>query len=498
MKRSFVSCFVICGVFFVAEFAVELAVEPNSTLSQVVGVLSAQSPLDEEPEDPRPERKLLPITIEFFNQNEKITAAIEEEEDFEKARELLDRSLERSRRWNERELAFFHRRYANLGQILSDYDLMLEHMKKLLEYREFVKYFVEEEALWLVATLYASHYEDYETALDYIQQWLDLKNDWEEGSKRYAYIGGIYTLMDDYTKTVEWITRAIERAGEEETDVEEGWWVQLLQAYTRLSEENENNPAERDRYLELALDLAKFLVYNYRHNVEYWSVLSNIFYERGTVSNDPIVQEDASWAYTFESAYHMGLLSEEKEVLRVISGMQNQAAYSRAARVYEEGFDSEILERNFENLNNYGHMLYMSTDVSKAASAYEEAVTYKDDATVLHSLASLYQLTEDFSKCITYATRALNATEGELRKPEQVRFLKGVCQFFNDDLDGSEETMEELRTEISSDTEDEGLERLRKSAGQYIDLINNERERIKWKEYVEEQWRLYLEEKRQS
>ena len=498
MKRSFVSCFVICGVFFIAEFAVELTVEPNSTISQVVGVVSAQSPLDEEPEDPRPERKLLPIKIEFFNQNEKITAAIEEEEDFEKARELLDRSLERSRRWNERELAFFHRRYANLGQILSDYDLMLEHMKKLLEYREFVKYFVEEEALWLVATLYASQYEDYETALDYIQQWLDLKNDWEEGSKHYAYIGGIYTYMEDYVNTVDWIKRAIERAGEEETDVPEPWWVQLLQAYTELFEENENNPVERDKYLDLSLDLAKFLVYNYRDKVEYWRALSNIFVQQMLVATDEASQEDPSWAYTLESAYHMGILSEEGEYKRVIAGMQSEEAYSRAARVYEEGFDLEIIERNFENLNKYAQMLYASTDMSKAATAYEEAVTYKDDATVLHSLASLYQMTENFSKCITYANRALNATEGELRKPEEVKFLKGVCQFFNNDLDGSEETMEELQTEISSDTEDEGLERLRKSAGQYVDLIDSERERIKWKEYVEEQWRLYLEEKRQS
>ena len=487
MKRSFVSCLAICGVLFIAEYSLEITVEPGGSLSQLVGVMNAQTEEEEEPEDPRPERKLQPITVEFFELNEKITKAIDEDEDIEKAREFLDRALERTRRWNERELAIFHRRYAMLGQLLEDYDLMLEHMVKLLDYGDYIKYFLQEQALWQVATIYATQYEDFETALDYIQQWLDLTNDWDEGSKNYAYIGGIYTNLENHYKTEEWMTRAIEKSEDEGNEVDPSWWVLLWQAYTQLSDENSDNPPERDKYLQKALDLSQFLVYKFVGNKDYWRMLSNVYAKMSTVSDDPAVQESANWLYALESVYHLGLMTEENDVRRVISGTQGRDLYDLAQAL-----------KNFENLNRFGQAYYMSSDREKAAEAYETAVSYKDDATVLHSLASLYQMMENFSKCITFAERALNATEGELKVPEQVLFLKGVCQFYNDDLDGSEETMEEIRTEISSDTDSERLERLRESAGQYIELIESERARIEWKEYVEDQWRLYNESKKSS
>ena len=494
MKRSFLSCLVICGVLFVAQYGVELTVAPSSPIAHLVGVLSAQSATEDEedaPEDPRPERKSLPITIDFFNQNEKITAAIDDEEDLPKAKELLDRSLDRARRWNERELALFHRRYAMLGQSLDDYELMVEHLKKILEYREHVKYFLEEEALWQLATIYVSVHEEFDTALEYIQEWLDLKLDWEEGSKNYAYIAGIYTYKEEPLKTVEWMTRAIDKAQEENLEIRESWWAQLLASYMQLAEEYEDNPVERDKYLQKALDLAKFLVYEHIEKVNYWQILSNVYARMSTASADPEEQSNSNWVYTLEGAYHLGLLSAENDLRRFAAGIQGEEAYIRAAWVYQKGFEDEKIERNFDNLNRYGQSLYLSTDMEKAVEAYEAAVTYKDDARVLHTLASLYQLMENYPKCISFADRALNATENELKQPEQVKFLKGVCQFYHDDLEESEETMESIRAEISEDTTSERLERLRESAGQYIELIHSEQARMDWKEHVENQWREY-------
>ena len=291
MKRSFVSCVVICGVFFIAEFATERATDPSSTLSELVGVVSAQSTVDEKSEDPRPKRKLLPVSSKFFNQIEKITTAIDEEEDFEKAREILDQCLEQSKKWSERELAIFHRRYANVGLLLEDYDLTLEHLKKILEYREFIQYFEEERALWVIASLYATQDEDYDTAIDYFQQWLDLKNDWDEGSRHYAYIGGIYTNMEDYYKTEEWMSRAIAKANEESEEIPETWSVQLLSAFTQIADENEDNPTERDKYLQKALALSEQLVQKYVENEDYKKMLENINAKISSATDDVLDDE---------------------------------------------------------------------------------------------------------------------------------------------------------------------------------------------------------------
>ena len=210
MKRSISICLIVCGVLFFVEFGVEQAVQPNSSLSHLVGVISAQiGGVEEKPEDPRPERKLQNPSQEWFLQLEKITAAVEEE-DYDRAREMLDRQVERTRRWNDFELAIFHRRYMDLGLILEDYDLVLKHAKKILEYRDSIQYYVEENTLYMIARIYASaNYEDYETSLDYLQRWLDLTNDWDEGSTNYAFIANVYNSLEDYYKTEEWWIRAI-------------------------------------------------------------------------------------------------------------------------------------------------------------------------------------------------------------------------------------------------------------------------------------------------
>lgn len=497
MKRSITTGLLALGTLFFVEFGVELVVQPNSTLAYLTGVISAQSGDEtEKPEDPRPERKLPNVSQEWYMQIEKITAAVEEEE-YDKAREMLDRHVQRTRRWNERELAIFHRRYLDLALTLEDHDLALVHAKKILEYAEFVTYFVEEQALWLIARIYGSDkYRDYETCLEYVQRWLDLKNDWDEGSNNYAFIAGIYTHMEDYYKTEEWITRAIDKAEEEGNVVQEQWWVQLWQAYIQLSEDLHDSPAERDSYLQKALDLSKFLVYEYIEKKEYWTRLSSVYAKIESLSDTIDEESTGKWGYAMEGAYHFGLLETESDLKRVISGIRSKEAHSRAAHVFEEGFNQEIIERNFDNLNRYAQTLYLTTDMERAAAAYEEAVSFKDDPTVLHSLASLHQLMDNYDKCISFAERALNATEGELRQPEQVKFLKGVCQFYDDDLDGSEATMEELREDIGTNSDNSRLESLRESAGQYIELIKGERSRIDWKNYVEEQWRLYNESKR--
>ncbi|MYF02942.1 MAG: hypothetical protein F4227_08245 [Gammaproteobacteria bacterium] len=129
MKRSISICLIVCGVLFFVEFGVEQAVQPNSSLSHLVGVISAQiGGVEEKPEDPRPERKLQNPSQEWFLQLEKITAAVEE--DYDSAKEMLDRQLEPASRWSDFELSIFHRRYMDIGLIQEDYDLVLEHAKK--------------------------------------------------------------------------------------------------------------------------------------------------------------------------------------------------------------------------------------------------------------------------------------------------------------------------------------------------------------------------------
>jgi len=315
VKRSITACFMVCGAMFLVEFGMELAVQPNSSMSHLVGVMRAQVvDLDEEkPEDPRPERKLSHPSPDWILQLEKISTAIDDE-DYDSAREMLDRQVQRTRRWNERELAIFHQRYLDLALSTEDFTLAIEQAGKILEYAEHVSYFTEERVLWMVATIYASdEYQDFEKALEYIQRWLDLKLNWEEGSRNYAFIGGIYAHLEDYYKVEEWMTRAIERAEEEEIEIPDYWRVQLWQAYRQLAEELKDSPAERDSYLEKAQELAQFFemmpvfkpepeypIDALQQGIEGYVIVQFNVTEEGTVEN-PVVLESKP-ADTFDSS----------------------------------------------------------------------------------------------------------------------------------------------------------------------------------------------------
>ncbi|MYD46144.1 MAG: hypothetical protein F4W92_07310 [Gammaproteobacteria bacterium] len=480
----------------------------TSSLSHLVGVISAQGVDgdEEKPEDPRPERKLSYPSQEWGIQLDKITAAIEAEE-FDSAKEMLDRQLERTRRWTDRELAIFHQRYLDLALLTFDYELALEQAEKVLEYREDISYNTEERVLWTVGTIYTRddfEGQDFEKALDYLQQNLDLKLDWEETSDDYAFIGAIYNFLNDFYKVEEWMLRATAKAIEEGKKVKSTWWEQLWQAYRVLADELMDSPTERDSYLQKALNLSQFLVLSEIEEKEFWTKMASDYAKIAAVATES--NEDAGPVgleayYTIEAAYHFGLYEEAGEYKNVFSVLRVQGVENRAAMVYKEGLDLEIVERNFDNLFEYGEALYYSTDLERAAEVYEQAVDYKEDATVLQTLTNLHLLLDNFEECISFADRALNATEGELgdeTDQARIKYDKGVCQFYNDDLDESETTMEELREEIGNDSDHDVLERLWNSAGQYLDLIKAERKRIQYKKDVDEAWREYEESKKRS
>ena len=496
MTRSFQFCLVLCAFLFLGEFVLEQQLATNSTVGSFLGPLSAQSEEEEEPEDPRPERKVKPLTMDFFPLMKKFSEAYEEEEDIEKAREALDRMLERARRWNEPEMAYIHQRYATVGFELEDMDLAVEHLKQILEYREHIQYVIEEQTLWQLAQIYTSEYEDFDTALDYVQQWLDLRLDWEEGARAYAFIANIHSRKEDWLQSLHWMKQAIAKAEESDLEIGENWWRLLLQSYSSLAEEarENSNLADEEKYLHEALDLTQFLVYEYIENGEYWTILSQMYLRLAT--SDAIeIEEQEEFAkdsvYSLESAYWFNLLEKESDFTRLVRRVAGQEAYVRAAWIFQVAFDSELVEKNFDNLKRFGQYWHQSQDIQKAIEAYEEAVTFKDDAKVLYLLATLYQNSEAYDKCVSFADRALNATEGELSQPQSVTFLKGVCQFLDDDLVGSEETLVALGEEIGPDPEEDRLRSLSQSIESYQKFIENERSRIEYANNVENAWKEY-------
>ena len=504
MIRSVQFSIALVAVLFLGDLVSKLDLGDTNSTGFFFGSANAQSEEEEKPEDPRPERKPAPLTIDFFQQMEKFTKAYDEEEDIEKARELLDRMLERARRWNDSELAVLHQRYARVGFDLEQMDLVVKHLKNILDYRDNVIYAVEEITLYQLAQVHSSE-EDYDAALDYIQRWLDLKLDWEEDGRAYAFISNIHAQKRDFAQSVHWIKRAIQKEQEKERDIQETWWRILLQGYLSLASESVEGSETHINHLGDALDLTQFLLIEYIEKMEYWTILSQIYIQRssalevsGNYGDAEVDQNLKNGGYTIEGAYHLDLLTSQPDFLRLVRSVASQGAFTRAAWMLQEGFDLELVERDFENLKRLGQYLQRSVENEKAVAAYKEAVALKNDANVLYLIATIYQSLEEFSECASFAEQALNATEGELTQPHQVKFFKGLCEFLDGQLGAAEETYTDLRDDIGESPEEGHLRTLLSNVANYEKFIENERGRIQYENNVEQAWKEYNEEKAQG
>lgn len=504
MTRSVQFSIALVAVLFLGDFVSMLDLGDTNSTRFFLGVANAQSEEEEKPEDPRPERKPKPLTIDFFQQMEKFTKAYDEEEDIEKARELLDRMLDRARRWNGSELAVLHQRYARVGFDLEQMDLVIKHLANVLEYRDNVIYAVEEMTLYQLAQVHSSE-EDYDTALDYVQRWLDLKLDWEEDGRAYKFISAVHARKEDYAQSVHWMKRAIQKEQEKEREIQEDWWRILLQGYLSLASESEEGSETHLNHLGDALDLTRFLLIEYIEKMEYWTILSQIYIQRssalevsGNYGDAEVDQNLRNGGYTIEGAYHLDLLTSQSEFLRLVRSVASQGAFTRAAWMLQEGFDLELVERDFDNLKRLGQYLQRSVEHEKAVVAYREAVALKNDANVLYLIATIYQSLEEFSECASFAEQALNATEGELTQPHQVKFFKGLCEFLDGQLGAAEETYTDLREDIGENPEEGTLRTLLSNIENYEKFIENERGRIRYENNVEQAWKEYNEEKAQG
>lgn len=501
MIRSVQFSIALVVVLFLGDIVSKLDSGDTNSTGLFFGPAIAQSEEEEKPEDPRPERKPKPLTIDFFQQMEKFTKAYDEEEDIEKARELLDRMLDRARRWNDAELAVLHQRYARVGFDLEQMDLVIKHLENILDYRDNIIYAVEEMTLYQLAQVHSSE-EDYETSLSYIQRWLDLKLDWEEDGRAYKFISAVYARKEDYAQSVHWMKRAIQKEQEKEREIREDWWRILLQGYLSLASESVEGSETHLNHLGDALDLTRFLLIEYIEKIEYWTILSQIYIQRssalevsGNYGDAEVDQNLRNGGYTIEGAYHFDLLTAQSDFLRLVRSVASQGAFTRAAWMLQEGFDLEIVERDFENLKRLGQYLQRSVENEKALVAYKEAVALKNDANVLYLIATIHQSLEEFADCASFAEQALNATEGELTQPHQVKFFKGLCEFLDGQLGAAEETYSDLREDIGENPEEAPLRTLLSSIENYEKFIKNERGRIQYENNVEQAWKEYNEEK---
>ena len=436
-------------------------------------------------EDPRPKRNVPTMTSETYDRLAKFYEIMtptdkdgnplppEEvgERDFPAAQKILDNLLARYRRLNGNEMAQVHKNYAWLAQEMDDMDLAIEHLMKILDYRESIAYVLEEQTLSNISKLNFT-LERYDEALDYALQHLDLAI--SEGPNDYVYISQIYIAMEDYENTKTWIKLAISTAEEQGKQIKEYWYEILLASVSVLEQWDE------------VLDVGKICVTKYG-KLKYWLSMAQAYMQ---------LDDEESAMYTLECAHTSGLLNKDKEYTNYASMLALAGASIRAANVLEEGFELEILKRDSKLLTWLSQYYQISLEQELAIKNYLLAADDAEDdvaGKLWTRLAQLYNETAQFEKCIEAADTALDI--GDLSQPSRVWLTKGSCQFSAEQYGAAETTFTDLRRELlrSDDESDRALAVITRS---YLSSIANERKRIAHKEQVRADELAYAEEKR--
>lgn len=401
------------------------------------------------PIDPRPKRDVQPLELRVHDQLAKVTELMEEGV-YEEAGQILARMLERKRNYSDNAIASIHQMYAKYFFDQEDQQQATEQLKQMLLYRESLNYATEETTLYQLSQLHLVA-EDYETALSYINQWIELVLN--PGPANYFYVAQVHYMLKDLAQALQYSECAIKLAYEREyLPIKEAWWT--FAGFVNYEEAN----------LERTLEIFKILAKEFP-TAKNWVQLGGIFGE---------LEMDREQAWTFEVAHSGGFLQKESEnnTFASLLAREGDGATIRAAWYLQSAMDGELVETNYKSLKKLAQMYHQAFAVDDAIVNYEEAAPLAEDGETFYLLALQYYDQDDFQKCVDAVDEAFEL--GELSNDVHVMYLQGICTYEQDKLSEARKIFVETRSEAREDDN----ERYEELSSQWITAIDNEQARL--------------------
>ena len=364
---------------------------------------------------------------------------------------MLDRCRGRNCRYNGNEIGQIHNMLGFVQFSKEDYGRAIFHYQEVIKQGEDIPEGLETTTLYTLAQLCFVD-ERYNDALHYMEIWISKANN--PGPEPHIFMGQVYYQMEDYPSAVGQIERGIAVAKARNTAVKENWWALLNFLYFEL----ENWPK--------VLEILEILVRDFPKR-DYWIRLAGIQGQEGMHKEQ---------VYTMMAAYEAGFLTRESDLTTLAGLLMQEEVPIRAAAVMEKAFDEELIERTDKNLRSFGQAYQLSQEVDKAIPVFEEAAKLADDGKIYESLAQLYLEDDEFGKCVTAASNALD--KGGLRKVQSVQIVRGMCEYNRDRLTSARTSFVACRNEARR-ARDQSNQRICQQWITFIDREVRRREQLR-------------------
>ena len=364
------------------------------------------------------------------------------------AEEIIKKALERSRRYNENEIANLHNMLGYIYYLKEDYDGALREYKIVVSQGEKIPEGLETTTLYTVAQL-SYVQEKYDDALRYMEIWISKAQN--PSSAPRFFMATVYYQMKQYDKAINQMQLGIQIANERGTIVKEQHWSLL----TFLYFEKEDWPN--------VIDTLKVMVEKFPKR-EHWIRLAGVYGQEGF---------EKEQMYSLEAAYTAGFLEKKTDYTNLAGLLMQEEVPYRAAKVLVAGFKAEAIEEDTNNLQALGQAWQMSQEVDNAIEAYEGAAKLSEDGKIYERLSYLYLEDDQYDRCVDSASGALD--KGGLRKAQSVYIVKGMCQYNLDKLTAARDSFVQCRR-VARREDDKANQR---TCGQWITFIDRESARLK-------------------
>jgi len=363
-----------------------------------------------------------------------------------KAREALAvlnalRDSQGRRRLNSYELANLHNFYAFVYFQQEQYGRAIQAYQQVLAQPDLPQA-LEESTHYALAQLYFAQ-EDYDKAIGELQQWFKLVQNPQPDA--YILLAQAYYQNKQYDQALRHVEQGMRLAAQGGKPPKENWYLLMRALYY-----------DKGDLKKVAWVLEELL--RRWPKKEYLVQLSGMYGE---------LRNERAQVAAMESAYVMGWLQQEQELLNMAYLFLATDTPYKAAKVLEQGLDSKSIKSSSKNYELLGTALRAAQERQRAIPAMRRAAELAGDGEPWARLASVYLDLDDYAKAAEAAQAALQ--RGGLKWPEDSRLVLGMALFHLDQLDAARRQFE-LAAKSS---------RSSKSAGDWLKYLDAEVERRK-------------------
>lgn len=415
--------------------AVQLAQWRGWTL-QVAGSAWAEAPT--KPEKTRKTPALRADVYERLNEAQELAEAGKSRE----ALILLDglRDSQGRRKLNSYELANLHNFYAYIYYQKERYPQAINAYRQVLAQPD-LPLAMEEATHYSLAQLYFVQ-EDYSRAISSLNKWFLIVE--KPQPDAYVLLAQAYYQNKNYDLALNNVEKAVRLAGEMGKPPRENWYLLMRALYY-----------DKGNLKKVAWVLEELL--RRWPKKEYLLQASGIYGELG---------RERRQVAAMESAYVMGWLAREQELLNMAYLFLGSDTPYKAARVLEKGMAAKAIASNAKHYELLGTALRAAQETQRAIPAMAKAADLADDAEPWARLANIYLDNDQFAKAAEAARIALK--RGQLKRPDDTRLVLGMALF-------NMHQLEAARREFQRAAK---YKRSEKTARNWIDYLDNELARL--------------------